>query len=436
VRVKRSTVLIGCSAVAATLAATFQFAGGLGGDAPAAGESDVVSTVATSSSAAPSSTIQSTEPPVTDPLASTLPETRVPAATVSEAPGPEATRAPIADTTTSASTTSTAPTSISPADESLREVLAELGGLVVVDPDPRRPSYDRDTYQPEGWADLDGDCISGRHEVLITQSAVSVQMTSSGCSVDTGSWTDPYTGTVVTAANDITIDHVVPLSEAHRAGAWRWDSATKIAFANDETPGALLAVVGSVNQAKGDKTPDKWLPPRQEYHCAYAANWVATKARWQLSVTRSEATTLTQILSSCAAGDTPSRPATAPPVIVLAPPLTSTTIDAVSPSGDEGASDLQIARCQRREERVVLVNPTANAISLAGYQLHDEESRHSTMLDQFGSIDAGATLVILTGEDNVASPGEVVWKRQNVWNNDGDTASLVTPSGSVTSARC
>jgi hypothetical protein len=416
VRVKRSTVLIGCGAVAATLAATFQFAGGLGGDAPAAGESDVVSTVATSSSAAPSSTIQSTEPVVTDPPGSTL----------SEAPLPEAT-----DTSTSTTTTS-----ISPADDSLREVQADLGGLVVVDPDPRRPSYDRDTYQPEGWADLDGDCISGRHEVLITQSAVPVQMSSSGCSVDTGSWTDPYTGTVVTAANDITIDHVVPFSEAHRAGAWRWDSATKIAFANDETPGALLAVVGTVNQAKGDKTPDEWLPPRQEYHCAYAANWVTTKARWQLSVTRSEATTLTQILSSCAAGGVPARPATAPPVIVLAPPVTSTTIGSVSPSGDEGASDLQIAQCQRREERVVLVNPTASAISLAGYQLHDEESRHSTMLDQFGSIDARATLVILTGEDSVASPGEVVWKRQNVWNNNGDTASLVTPSGSVTSARC
>jgi hypothetical protein len=30
----------------------------------------------------------------------------------------------------------------------------------------------------------------------------------------------------------------------------------------------------------------------------------------------------------------------------------------------------------------------------------------------------------------------VIWKRQNVWNNDGDTAYLVTPSGSVASANC
>jgi hypothetical protein len=416
VRVKRSTVLIGVSAAAATLAATFQFAGGLGGDAPASGGSDVVSTAAPSSSAASvtstatSPTVQTTERPVTAPPTSTVPETTV---------------APVPDTATSTS----------PADDSLQEVLAVLSGLTVADPDPSRQRYDRETYQPEGWADLDGDCISGRHEVLITQSAIPVQMGSSGCFVETGSWTDPYTGVVVTEASDITIDHVVALSEAHRAGAWRWDSATRIAFANDETPGALLAVVGSVNQEKGDKTPDKWLPPRQESHCAYAADWVSTKARWQLSVTQPEATVLLQILSSCAADDIPARPAAVPPVIGLAPPPTSTTIGAVVPSAD-GTGELRVAECQKREERVVLENPTANAISLAGYELHDEESRHSTMLDRFGSIEAGARLVILTGEDSVESPGEVIWKRQNVWNNDGDTAYLVTPSGSVTSSRC
>lgn len=415
-------MLIGCSVAAATLAATFQFAGGLGGDAPASGGADSISTAAPSSGAAPtpstttSSTAQTTVPAA--PPISTVPETTV---------------APIADTIT-ATTTSTA-TSTSLADDSLQEVLAVLSGLTVADPDPGRERYDRETYQPNGWADLDGDCISGRHEVLITQSAIPVRMSSSGCFVETGSWTDPYTGIVVTAASDITIDHVVPLSEAHRAGAWRWDSATRIAFSNDETPGALLAVGGSVNQSKGDKTPDKWLPPSQEFHCAYAANWVSTKARWQLSVTQPEATALTQILSLCSVGDIPARPAAAPPVIVIAPPPTTTTLGAVVPS-EGGAGEIRVAQCKKREERVVLENPTANAISLAGYELHDEESRHSTMLDRFGSIAAGARLVILTGGDNVESSGEVIWKRQNVWNNDGDTAYLVAPSGSVTSARC
>lgn len=415
---KRSTMLIGVSAVAATMAATLQFAGGLGGDDPAAGDAAVVSTAPPSSSTATSSTVRTIEPPATVAPTSTVSVTLVNTL-------PEAAAEPIADSTTSTLLV----------DESLQEVLAMLSGLTVADPDPSRQPYDRDTYQPDGWADLDGDCINGRHETLITQSATPVQMTSSGCSVEFGSWTDPYTGMAVTEANDITIDHVVPLSEAHRAGAWRWDSATKIAFANDETPGVLLAVGGAVNQTKADKTPDKWLPPRQESHCAYAADWVSTKARWQLSVTQPEATALLQILSSCAAGEVPARSAVAPATIVIGPPPTTTTIGAVVPS-DDGTGEVRVAQCQRREERVVVENPTASAISLAGYELHDEESRHSTMLDQFGSIGAGARLVILTGEDAVASPGEVVWKRQNVWNNDGDTAYLVTPSGSVTSSAC
>jgi|GEM_PF-1144779 len=419
-------MLIGCSVAAATLAATFQFAGGLGGDAPASGGAAVASTAPPSSSAAPATSTTT---------ASTV-QTAVPVPVPAAPPTSTVLETSVARTTdTAASTATDTTTSNSPTADSLQEVLAVLSGLTVADPDPSRQRYDRETYQPNGWADLDGDCISGRHEVLITQSAIPVQMSSSGCFVETGSWTDPYTGIVVTAASGITIDHVVPLSEAHRAGAWRWDSATRIAFANDETPGMLLAVVGSVNQAKGDKTPDKWLPPRQEFHCAYAANWVSTKARWQLSVTQPEVTALIQILSSCSVGDIPARSVAVLPVIVLAPPPTTTTLGAVVPS-DGGAGEIRVAQCQKREERVVLENPTANAISLAGYELHDEESRHSTMLNQFGWIAAGARLVILTGEDAVESPGEVIWKRQNVWNNDGDTAYLVAPSGSVTSARC
>lgn len=415
---KRSTLLIGCSVIAATLAATFQFAGGLGGDAPAAGGSDVPEpTVA--------ATITTESTDTNAPTSTSTTSTTVTSTTVTS------------PTTVSSTVVSTTVTSSLPADDAVRDVLDLLGGLTVADPDPTRPSYDRDTYQPDGWADLDGDCISGRHEVLITQSATPVRMDSSGCFVETGSWTDPYTGTVVTEARDITIDHVVPLSAADRAGAWRWDPVTKIAFANDETPGVLVAVVGSVNQAKGDKTPDEWLPPREDHHCAYASNWVTTKDRWRLSVIQTEATTLRRILSSCASVDIPAHSTAAPPLIVLAPPVTSTTVGAVvSPVDGAGGSGLQIVQCQRREERVVLVNPTTDAISLAGYELHDEESRHSTMLDRFGSIPPGATLVVLTGEDAVESPGEVIWKMQNVWNNDGDTAYLVAPSGSVTSERC
>ena len=36
----------------------------------------------------------------------------------------------------------------------------------------------------------------------------------------------------------------------------------------------------------------------------------------------------------------------------------------------------------------------------------------------------------MTGPDNVADdPNEILWKRQHVWNNDGDTAFLLDTSG-------
>ena len=396
--VRRSTVLIGCGAIAATMAATFQFAGGLGGDAPVSGSTDrpVLSTPRTEQATTESVSTSESAP-------AALPEslTDLPSESV------------VDDVQSSA-------------------VLVLLDSLVVADPVPNRPPYDREGYQPDGWADLDGDCMSARHEVLAALSEIPAQLSPSGCFVEVGAWTDPYTGVEVREATEITIDHVVPLSEADRSGGWRWDAATRIAFANDETPGVLLPVIGAINQEKGDKRPDEWLPPAAEYHCTYASNWVETKARWRLSATASEVATLRDILSGCDSSALPV-PTDAPlPLVELAPASTALP----QPATDLDVSEVVVERCQRREERVTLRNPTSQRLSLTGYTLHDEESRHATRLDQFGSLAAGASLVILTGDDATASPGEVVWKRQNVWNNDGDTAFVLTPSGSVSDAKC
>jgi hypothetical protein len=75
---------------------------------------------------------------------------------------------------------------------------------------------------------------------------------------------------------------------------------------------------------------------------------------------------------------------------------------------------LQLRRCEKREERVTSTSAGLELISLAGYQLHDEQPRHATLLDQFGLLAPGARLAILTGEGATASVGDVVWKQQNV----------------------
>lgn len=51
--------------------------------------------------------------------------------------------------------------------------------------------------------------------------------------VISGSWFDPYSGKYFTKANDLDIDHIVPLKHAHSSGASRWDIGKRREFAND-----------------------------------------------------------------------------------------------------------------------------------------------------------------------------------------------------------
>jgi hypothetical protein len=61
----------------------------------------------------------------------------------------------------------------------------------------------------------------------------------------------------------------------------------------------VLAVEDNANQAKGDKGPEAWKPPREAYHCVYSKKWINIKHQWNLSVTREEKSALKQMLSTC-----------------------------------------------------------------------------------------------------------------------------------------
>lgn len=316
----------------------------------------------------------------------------------------------------------------------LTELGAMLEGLVVAEPDATRPPYERDDYDREGWGDFDGDCISTRHELLIAESLEPPVMDPSGCFVEAGRWVDPYTGTQYTLADQVTVDHVVALAEAHRAGAWRWDLDSRYRFTNDEHPGQLVLVGADVNQAKADHRPDEWLPPDPAAHCQYASDWITTKARYQLTVTASEHAALTAVLESCSDAsalrplvDTPA------PVVVITVPTTTTTTT-IAPSA--GPGEVTLLSCRRREEAVLIGNTGGEPISLSGYVLHDEGDKHSVSLGQFGDLEPGQQLTLLSGPDATAGPGQVVWTAQNVWNNDGDTATLVAPDESQQTAGC
>lgn len=304
--------------------------------------------------------------------------------------------------------------------------------LVVADPDPARTPYERDDYDGDGWADFDGDGFSTRQELLITYSVDTPVL--DGCQVTSGRWVDPYDGSVYTSAADVQIDHMIPLAEAHRAGAWRWDLDTHKRFANDETPGHLLVVGDASNQSKADSTPDKWLPADPAAHCQYAIDWIGAKARWQLTITGSELVALNAALGRCTPTSRLRPAATSPAPVVVTTTPTTTTTTTIAPSA--GPARVTLLACDKRNEAVTIGNTGGAPVSLDGYTLHDGERNHETGLGGFGSLQPGQQLVILTGPDAVAGSGAVVWKNQNVWNNDGDTAYLIAPDGTVTTRGC
>ncbi|WP_161556056.1 GmrSD restriction endonuclease domain-containing protein [Mangrovicoccus ximenensis] len=127
------------------------------------------------------------------------------------------------------------------------------------------PDYDRGLYG--GWIDEDSDCQNTRQELLADLSTAAVTWNAAGCTVLRGRWLDPYTGQVFLDAQDLDIDHLVPLAYAHVHGAASWTGEKRRAFANDRRN--LFAVKASENRSKGAQGPAEWLPSDAAFQCEY-----------------------------------------------------------------------------------------------------------------------------------------------------------------------
>ena len=152
--------------------------------------------------------------------------------------------------------------------------------------------------------DADRDCQNTRAEVLIVESAGPVSFTPNAdgdeCRVAAGQWLGPWSGQLFTDAGDVDIDHHVPLGHAHESGGWSWDRERKRAYANDLAhPASLQTTDKSVNRTKGKQPPDQWRPDQTAGWCRYAADWIAVKSKWRLTVTQSEVAALREMLDTC-----------------------------------------------------------------------------------------------------------------------------------------
>lgn len=168
--------------------------------------------------------------------------------------------------------------------------------------DANIPDYDRDEWRH--WIDADEDCQDTRREVLIrdADAAIAFAPRADGrqCRVVSGSWINPYGGETLSSPSQVQTDHVVPLENTHRSGGWAWAKERKEAFANELVdPQHLLAVNGSLNQSKGSRGPERWLPPDTTFFCEYATMWERIKTNWRLAMTDEERTAVATTTARC-----------------------------------------------------------------------------------------------------------------------------------------
>lgn len=234
-------------------------------------------------------------------------------------------------------TTPEATTPEEPVSASDSPVATLLNALVVAD--ENGSAYDRELFKH--WTTSNSTGCDTRFAVLSLESTVAVQ--TDGCKVLSGNWVSSYDGQVFTVPNDLDIDHMVPLAEAWRSGAYAWNADTREAFANDLDFGtSLIAVSASSNRSKGDKDPAKWMPDTDA--CSYVANWVAVKHRWSLSVDTSEKSKIESVLTWCE--NLTVETSTPAPITKGTAPAPETPVEEAPPVANDGASDPKFSSCK------------------------------------------------------------------------------------------
>lgn len=225
-----------------------------------------------------------------------------------------------------------------------------------------KTGYSRSLFKH--WIDANGNSCDTREEVLIAESQSKAQVDAYGCKVIEGDWLSLYDNVMHTNPSELDIDHMIPLKEAWDSGAWTWTATQRQTFANDlSDPRALIAVTAGQNRSKSDRDPSNWIPPQKSYICTYLSEWVAIKARWNLSMDQSEFGRIKSLLTASCAATTiapwgtapalPSKSATTPITEATIPTVMSaTTLASVStsaPDGAIGAREVKPVRCKKAE---------------------------------------------------------------------------------------
>ena len=236
------------------------------------------------------------------------------------------------------------------------QINASAGDGVLFISSDKPEGYDRTRFKL--WVDANKNGCDTRAEVLITEAIVKPKK-SAKCKLTGGKWLSSYDGLKYTDSSKLDIDHLVPLAEAWRSGAWAWSDEQRLAFANNlEDEWALNAVTASVNRSKGDRDISKWLPKKNV--CAYIGGWVSIKAKFELTVDVAEAKVINKYYESCGLGYQTRQ---LDPVVATPIPTVS---DTQSPTPTPSPSSTTIPNPSPIPTATVAASPTMVAIVTPG----------------------------------------------------------------------
>lgn len=117
--------------------------------------------------------------------------------------------------------------------------------------------------------------------------------------------------------------------------------------------------------------------------------------------------------------------------------LTWATAPAATPAAAAPATPtpkVTVTGLDCKSELVTITNGGTAPVDLSGWKIHDNGSANTFSFPAGTTLAAGASVSIRSGK-TAPKAGEIAWKTNDVWNNAGDTATLVDPSGTAVSSK-
>lgn len=151
---------------------------------------------------------------------------------------------------------------------------------------------------------------------------------------------------------------------------------------------------------------------------------IANTATWTPTATATRTSTATPTR-------TPTATATATRTATSTPTPTRTPTATPSPTATSNVAVLRIAvlSCRSDPEYVRIDNIGGAAAQLAGWRIHSVVGNQWYTFPAY-SLQPGASVYVQSAGNAPPSSGNhLLWTNQNIWNNQGDQARLLTPAG-------